>query len=158
MDLPTTPSDRVDSHIEKSMVINKCYGCALASTEQSLTLLRAMATQMQCRIGLCNEGLVEELALNNLRRGTNQIQEEVRHLLCLLTRDLPEGTEKLCKLLQERVMMALGGSVSMANLDAAVRHEMSLLEAMASQEDSCWEMKMKTVFALFLRACKYVVM
>lgn len=56
---------------------NRCYGCALASTEQCLTLLRAMALNMDCRVGLCKQGLVEELAQNNLRRGTTQIQDEV---------------------------------------------------------------------------------
>lgn len=54
-----------------------CYGCALAATEQCLMLLRAMAVNMECRIGLCKQGLVEELAQNNLRRGTTQIQDEV---------------------------------------------------------------------------------
>lgn len=134
---------------------SKCYGCALASIEQTLSLLKGMGTQMQCRIGLCQEGLVEELAMNNLRHGTDQkIQEEVRSLLCLLTRDLPEPTEKLCNVLMQRVLSALDGSVPFVNLDHAVRHEMALLEAMAMQEDSCWQMKLKPIINLFLRASK----
>lgn len=67
-----------DVQVENIVPHNRCYGCALASTEQCLTLLRAMAVNMECRTGLCKQGLVEELAQNNLRRGTTQIQDEVR--------------------------------------------------------------------------------
>lgn len=81
MDLPTTPLDNPN---DSMMVIhNRCYGCALASTEQCLTLLRAMASNVHCRIGLCQQGLVDELAVNNLRRGTIQIQEEVTKIWSL---------------------------------------------------------------------------
>lgn len=76
MDGPMTASSEIN-HIENNVPRNRCYGCALASTEQCLTLLRAMATNMDCRVALCNQGLVEELAQNNLRRGTTQIQDEV---------------------------------------------------------------------------------
>uniref|UniRef100_A0A1S4GBR0 UBR-type domain-containing protein n=1 Tax=Anopheles gambiae TaxID=7165 RepID=A0A1S4GBR0_ANOGA len=137
-----------------AVTLNKCYGCALASTEQCLTLLRAMASNMACRVGLCSQGLVQELAINNLRRGTHQLQDEVRHLLCLLTRDLPDATGSLCQLLQDRVKMALSGTVPLATLDSAVRHEMALLEAMTSQDDSCWETKLRTVIELFLQASR----
>lgn len=75
MDLPALTTS--ETHTEIVMPHNRCYGCALASTEQCLTLLRAMASNMDCRRGLCNQGLVEELAQNNLRRGTTQIQDEV---------------------------------------------------------------------------------
>ncbi|XP_058117751.1 protein purity of essence [Anopheles ziemanni] len=136
------------------VALNKCYGCALASTEQCLTLLRAMASNMACRVGLCSQGLVQELAMNNLRRGTHQLQDEVRQLLCLLTRDLPEATDALCQLLQDRVKMALSGTVPLASLDSAVRHEMALLEAMTGQDDSCWETKLRTVIELFLQASR----
>ncbi|XP_053669765.1 protein purity of essence [Anopheles nili] len=136
------------------VALNKCYGCALASTEQCLTLLRAMASNMACRVGLCSQGLVQELAMNNLRRGTHQLQDEVRHLLCLLTRDLPDATRALCQLLQDRVKMALSGTVPLATLDSAIRHEMALLEAMNNQDDSCWEIKLRTVIELFLQASR----
>lgn len=66
-----------EAQMENIVPHNRCYGCALASTEQCLTLLRAMAVNMECRKGLCKQGLVEELAQNNLRRGTTQIQDEV---------------------------------------------------------------------------------
>jgi E3 ubiquitin-protein ligase UBR4 len=71
-----------------------------------------------------------------------------------LTRDLPEATTDLCKLIENRVKLALSGTLPLANLDSAVRHEMSLLEALTSLEDSCWEVKLKTVMKLFLQASK----
>lgn len=78
MDLPTSLENSTDPVV----IHNRCYGCALSSTEQCLTLLRAMASNVHCRIGLCQQGLVDELAQNNLRRGTIQIQEEVTVLTC----------------------------------------------------------------------------
>lgn len=151
--LDSAPATPVIIPMETETSHSRCYGCALASIEQILTLLRGMASQMQCRVMLCNEGLIEELALNIMRHGTDQrIQDEVRNLLCLLTRDLPEPTERLCNLLKSRVLTALEGGVPLANIDSAVRCEMALLEAMALQEDSCWQMKLKPIVELFKKA------
>lgn len=77
MDLPSSSLDGGGVSADLMVSHNRCYGCALASTEQCLTLLRAMASNVDCRIGLCKQGLIEELAHNNLRRGTYQIQDEV---------------------------------------------------------------------------------
>lgn len=136
------------------VTLNRCFGCALASTEQCLTLLRALASNPVCQAGLCKEGLVDELAHNNLRRGTPQIQSEVRSLLCLLTKDQLEATKGLCALIRKRVSLALNGSVPISNLDIAVHHEMALLMALLANEDSFWEEKLKTVFELFTLAAQ----
>lgn len=64
MDSPmTTSSD--SSQLDMNVPHNRCYGCALASTEQCLTLLRAMATNVGCRVGLYKKG--------NLHTSTNII-------------------------------------------------------------------------------------
>ncbi|XP_055857167.1 protein purity of essence [Episyrphus balteatus] len=136
----------------EELAVNRCYGCALASTEQCLTLLRAMASDPECRLGLYQQGLVEELAQNNLRRGTPQIQDEVRNLLCLLTKDNTDACLNLLDLIHERVKMALIGAIPSANLETAIRHEMTLLEVLIAQDDFCWEQKLKVVFDLFLMA------
>lgn len=133
--------------------INKCYGCALASTEQCLTLLRAMASNYDCRLVLYSQGLVEELAQHNLRRGTIQIQDEVRNLLVLLTKNNRDACLNLLELINERVKTALVGSIPQANIDSAIFHEMELLRVLISQDDFCWEQKLKIVFELFLNTC-----
>lgn len=81
---------------------------------------------------------------------------QVRNLLCLLTRELPDATQKLCALIQSRVKLALSGIIPLANIDAAVKHEMTLLESLVSQYDSCWEHKLRVVLEIFLMACRYV--
>lgn len=134
--------------------INRCYGCALASTEQCLTLLRAMASNYECRLGLYQQGLVEELAQHNLRRGTPQIQDEVRNLLVLLTKNNKDACMNLLDLITERVKTALLGAIPLSNLDAAIHHEMILLEVLIAKDDFCWENKLKVVFELFLLTCK----
>lgn len=51
----------------------RCFGCASAATEHCLTLLRALACSNASRQVLCAQGLVAQLADNNLRRGTVQV-------------------------------------------------------------------------------------
>lgn len=65
---------------------NKCYGCASAVTGHCITLLRALATNPAIRQILVLQGLIRELFEYNLRRGTSNMREEVRQLVCLLTR------------------------------------------------------------------------
>lgn len=71
-----------------------------------------------------------------------------------MTRDLPDATQNLCGVIQNRVKLALSGIIPLANLDAAVRHEMALLESLVGQNDSCWEHKLRVVLQLFLTACR----
>lgn len=103
---------------------------------------------------MCKQGLIQELVENNLRRGTVTVQEEVRQLLCLVTRDNAESTKELCSLLTSRLTLTLKGRVATLDLSTAVRHEMNLLGALIQKEDSCWEQKLNCVMQLFLMACK----
>jgi E3 ubiquitin-protein ligase UBR4 len=72
-----------------------------------------------------------------------QVQEEVRQLLCLLTRDNAKATEDLRALLMDRISLTLRGHAASSDLAFAVRHEMALLAALVSKEDSCWEQKLR---------------
>jgi E3 ubiquitin-protein ligase UBR4 len=72
-----------------------------------------------------------------------KVQEEVRQLLCLLTRDNPRSTEDLRTLLMDRISLTLRGHVASSDLPFAVRHEMALLAALVQKEDSCWEQKLR---------------
>jgi len=134
--------------------IGRCYGCASAATEHCLTLLRALATNSVARDVLCKQGLIQELVENNLRKGTVQMQEEVRQLLCLVTRDNAQSTKEICSLLSNRITLTLRGRVATSDLSVAVRHEMALLAALVQKEDSCWEQKLRCIMQLFLTACK----
>lgn len=64
----------------------KCYGCASAVTEHCITLLRALATNAAIRHILVSQGLIRELFDYNLRRGAASMREDIRQLMCLLTR------------------------------------------------------------------------
>ncbi|KYM85360.1 E3 ubiquitin-protein ligase UBR4 [Atta colombica] len=134
--------------------VGRCYGCASAATEHCLILLRALATKSVARDVLCKQGLIQELVEHNLRKGTVQMQEDVRQLLCLVTRDNAQSTKEICSLLTNRITLTLRGRVATPNLSVAVRHEMALLAALVQKEDSCWEQKLRCVMQLFLMACK----
>ncbi|XP_060527250.1 E3 ubiquitin-protein ligase UBR4 [Cylas formicarius] len=156
MDLPESTSVFDDLNVAATVpcVANKCYGCATAATEHCLTLLRALALNKTTRQTLCSYGLIQELVWNNLRKGNVHNQEDVRLLLCTLTRDNPEATEDLCDLLMRHITNSLDGHINGTDLGANIRHEIALLAAMVQKEDDCWELKLSCMMSLFLKACE----
>ncbi|XP_056641011.1 E3 ubiquitin-protein ligase UBR4 isoform X2 [Diorhabda sublineata] len=154
MELPKSTPVLSEVLINSPCVNNRCYGCSTAATEHCLTLLRALAHNPTTRQVLCSQGLVQELVWNNLRNGSVHNQEEVRQLLCVLTKDNRTATEELCNLLMERISLSLNGHISSADIGTSVRHEIALLAAMVRKEDDCWELKLQCMMGLFLKACE----
>ncbi len=76
-----SPTTEESPDTKKCVVATKCYGCASASVEHCLTLLRALATKPTSRVRLFQQGLIEELMEFNLRRGSNSVRHEVRKLV-----------------------------------------------------------------------------
>ena len=134
---------------------SRCYGCASASVEHCLTLLRALATKPDSRQELFQQGLIQQLMEHNLRRGALSTRHEVRKLICLLTRDNLEAADHLNNLICDKVEMALRGHArGHPDLVESVRHDMTLLAVTLAREDSCWEMRLKCVMKIFLWATK----
>ncbi|XP_050533339.1 E3 ubiquitin-protein ligase UBR4 [Daktulosphaira vitifoliae] len=135
-------------------ISTSCYGCITAALEHCFVMLRALATNMTLRKTLLQQGLIQELVENNIRRGSAQTQDEVRNLLCILIQDNSKATEDLCGLLSQRISLTIRGPIANADLAFAVRPEISLLATMLYKEDSCWEQKAKCVMQLFFMTCK----
>eukprot|EP00096_Caligus_rogercresseyi_P008738 TRINITY_DN2826_c0_g1_i1.p1 TRINITY_DN2826_c0_g1~~TRINITY_DN2826_c0_g1_i1.p1 ORF type:complete len:2495 (+),score=896.75 TRINITY_DN2826_c0_g1_i1:803-7486(+) len=134
----------------QNMSSGKCYGCAAATVEHCLTLLRALATKVRYRNELYEQGLIKQLLEYNLRRGTSNIRLEVRKLICLITRDNPVATHHLNKLIFGKITLAVKGRNSCPEIVESARHEMSLLAATVSKEDSCWETRLRCVLKIFI--------
>lgn len=98
----------------------KCYGCASAVTEHCITLLRALATNAAIRHILVSQGLIRELFDYNLRRGAATMREEVRQLMCLLTRLVQFGVRVLLGLAPPRRRPLVGPSVGLGPAPAKV--------------------------------------
>ncbi|KAK9707802.1 hypothetical protein QE152_g27615 [Popillia japonica] len=109
---------------------SRCYGCSSAATEHCLTLLRALALNPKTRELLCSKGLIQDLLSNNLRKGSTQLQEDVRQLLCVLSKDNESATEELCTLIIERITLALNSHISSFDLSSSICHEMALLASL----------------------------
>ncbi|KAK5619189.1 E3 ubiquitin-protein ligase ubr4 [Crenichthys baileyi] len=129
---------------------NKCYGCASAVTGHCITLLRALATNPALRQILVLQGLIRELFEYNLRRGTAAMREEVRQLICLLTRDHPEATQQMNDLILTKVSAALKGHWANPDLVSNLQYEMLLLTDSISKEGGCWELRLRCALSLFL--------
>ncbi|KAG2458904.1 UBR4 ligase, partial [Polypterus senegalus] len=130
----------------------KCYGCASAVTEHCITLLRALTTNSAIRQILVLQGLIKELFEYNLRRGTSAMREEVRQLMCLLTRDNPEATQQMNDLIIAKVSAALKGHWANPDLASSLQYEMLLLTDSIAKEGGCWELRLRCALSLFLMA------
>ncbi|XP_053096736.1 E3 ubiquitin-protein ligase UBR4 isoform X3 [Pangasianodon hypophthalmus] len=130
----------------------KCYGCASAVTGHCITLLRALATNTAIRQILVLQGLIRELFEYNLRRGTSAMREEVRQLICLLTRDHPEATQQMNDLIIAKVSAALKGHWANPDLVSSLQYEMLLLTDSIAKEGGCWELRLRCALSLFLMA------
>ena len=60
--------------------------------------------------------MIKELIDYNLRMGSVQVRNEVRSLLCLLTKDSRRSTEEMNGLVMNRIMAALKGHSSNPDL------------------------------------------
>lgn len=56
-----------------SLPNTSCYGCITAALEHCFVMLRALATNMALRKILLQQGLIQELVENNIRRGSVQV-------------------------------------------------------------------------------------
>lgn len=68
---------------------------------------QALAMAPKYRNLLCSYGLLRELVDYNLRNGTIGVRQEVRQLLCLLSRDNHRATADLNNLLMDKISVAL---------------------------------------------------
>ncbi|EDO43429.1 predicted protein [Nematostella vectensis] len=132
------------------VVPGTCYGCAAAATEHCVTLLRALAMIPATRERLVEEGLIQELVDFNLHQGTAQMRGDVRHLLCLLTKNNVGATEKLDHILEQRVTDALAGQRSNPAMVSGIGREMLLLSNTIEMEDQCWEQRLRCVMRVFM--------
>eukprot|EP00058_Branchiostoma_floridae_P006338 XP_002591826.1 hypothetical protein BRAFLDRAFT_125324 [Branchiostoma floridae] len=87
-----------------------------AAVQLCVTLLRALATETSNSGVLVSQGLVQEVMSFNLKRGTPAIRKEVRHLLCLLTREVLCVMNYYYSLMQLNLKETVGRSISDAIL------------------------------------------
>ncbi len=83
------------------------------------------------------------------------MQEEVKQLLCLLTKDNPSTTDELCGMLMDHISIPLRSQSARPDLVYTVRPEINLLATMLQKNDFCWEQKAKWVL-LSLRSYVFI--
>lgn len=54
----------------------------------------------------------------------------------------------------ERISLALNSHISSFDLSSSICHEMALLASLLHLKDNCWEMRLRLLVELFLRACE----
>jgi len=129
-----------------------CFGCATATVEHCLTLLRAMSSNNSLKSFLSGQGLIRELVDYNLRHGSPSLRSEVRHLTCLMSSNNAMATDELLHLLSSQVDRAIDGHLTNPDFVGSVRHEMLLLTNLVQLDDSLWEQRVICVMKLFMRS------
>jgi len=64
-----------------SLPSTSCYGCITAALEHCFVMLRALATNMTLRKILLQQGLIQELVENNIRRGSVQVILKINYFV-----------------------------------------------------------------------------
>lgn len=141
-------ADRRKSKVYSSLSSGsgRCYGCASATVEHCVTMLKALSTLPRLKLHICSSGIINELVDYNLRNGSGQVKYEVRQLLCALTRDDINATTTLTDLLMNKIN-AINNQAF--DISFCVRHEIALLAATLEKEDQCWEQRLKCLIKIF---------
>ena len=155
MALPNVVEESKTVVLKEKRSQHQCYGCAIATVEQCITLLRAMSTNPMLKDFLAGQGLIKELFNYNLRRGSAIIRSEARHLLCLMSTNHPQSNADLLALLQTNVETAMQNHYLLPDFSASVRHEMLLLSNLLKIDDSLWEDRLRCVMKLFKTSTMY---
>jgi len=129
-----------------------CYGCAVATIEHCVTMLKALATIPSLKQQICDSGIIHDLVNYNLRNGSYQLRQEIRHLICLLTRDDLNATTALTELLIEKIQTISKQDYQPFEISHVVRHEIALLSVTLDSDDKCWELRLKCLFKIFALA------
>ena len=118
--------------------------------------MKALATIPKYRSILCQSGLLKELVDYNLRFGTTAARQQVRSLLCSLTRDNVKATAELNSMIVDKITTALKSRSSgqRSDFSSAVRHEVAFLVGSLDKEDTCWEFRLRTAMQIFLMGIK----
>lgn len=127
----------------------RCYGCATATVEHCITMLKALATIPKYKSRICNSGIINELVNFNLKNGSSSLSHEVRQLLCLLTRDDLNSTSTLIDLLMEKVAAISKQDYQPFEISHIVRHEIALLSVTLDSDDQCWELRLRCLIKIF---------
>ncbi|OTF73004.1 hypothetical protein BLA29_001157, partial [Euroglyphus maynei] len=143
-------SNEDDGTLTMNFKSGRCYGCASATIEHCIILLKALVHNPRYKTILGSSNLFRELIDYNLRIGTPSFRAKVRSLLCLLIKDDLEITEEFNNLLLEKIGSVLQTRFMTTFDFGSIRHEMSLLATSFENEDNCWEQRLRCVMKLFL--------
>ncbi|CAB3995920.1 E3 ubiquitin- ligase UBR4 [Paramuricea clavata] len=153
---PRAPAKQLSTISDAQSVPGRCYGCSSAATEHCVTLLKALAMKPSTRDTLIKEGLIVELVNFTLYQGTCSIRNNVRDLLCLLTRNNPDAAAELNTILVDRVTKGMKEQSINPSVSSSISRDMQLLTKTVELEDSCWEQRLRCVTQIFLLSVQHV--
>lgn len=149
---PTSSStNRRSSRVYSSLSSGsgRCYGCATATVEHCVTMLKALSTVPKLRAQICESGIINELVSFNLKNGSNTVGHEVRELLCCLTKNDLASTTILTDLLMKKIAAIGRQDYQPYEITHIVRHEIALLSVTLDSDDQCWELRLRCLFKIF---------
>lgn len=144
-------ANRRQSVVCSSLAIGsgKCFGCATATVEQCILILKALTMIPRLRTQICDSGIMDELIQFNLKNGHPIVRQEVRRFLTLLTKDDVRATGRLTKLLLDKISSISKHDCLPYEISNGIRHEIALLSSSLDSSDQCWELRLKCLIKIF---------
>lgn len=127
----------------------KCYGCATASIEHCVTMLKALSTIPKLRTQICDSGVINELVNFNLRSSSHNLSRDIRQLICALTRGDLKSTTALTDLLLRKIEAISKHDYQSFEISNIIKHEIALLAVTLDSDDSCWEIRVRCLVKVF---------
>lgn len=128
----------------------KCYGCATATIEHCITLLKGLAVLPVYRELFCVNGLLKILIDQNLNLNNLTLRKEVRRLLSLLLKDNLSATEELEKIINAKIdCLTKTEFKNQLNFSNLIKNEVAFLSNALETDDIYWETKLRCLMRLF---------
>lgn len=128
----------------------KCFGCATASIQHCITLLKGLAVLPVYRELFCENGLLKILMDQNLKLNNLNLRKEVRQLLSLLLKDNLSATQNLEQIINAKIdcitKAEFKDQLSFVNL---IKNEVAFLSNALETDDIYWEIKLRCLIRLF---------
>ena len=128
----------------------KCYGCATATIEHCITLLKGLAILPGYRELFCSNNLLKILIDQNLKLNNLNLRKEVRQLLSLLLTDNLKASEQLEQIINIKIdCLTKSEFKHQLNFISLIKNEVAFLSNALESDDIYWEIKFKCLMRLF---------
>lgn len=132
-----------------------CFGCAAATAQQCILLVRATTTSSEIRRAISTDAaLIDELTNVAFKQSSLRGRQAARELICSVIKGQKMATTLVCEAIENRVFKAIRENEIESASPINVQCELQLLFQTLILIDDCWEIRLKALFKILLRSLR----